>query len=209
MSISTVPSRRRRWPVELTVTLDACVRDGSADGMVSDLEHSSNKTQGRHHLQERVEKVATFGAKIGPGAKNGLAYQDWVSDVKKPQSGWTSSWCLSSSGQNHYSFGRDRRGVPPMGDWRRSQPAGLGAVAEAALLPPERPAGGWRHRNRACRSKHRQHQRCTSFEATSGLRCWLDPEQMGGVAVGPQLQAGLEVFYRVPLHLSCQRACNE
>ena len=40
-----------------------------------------------------------------------------------------------------HPWGRRRREIPPMGEWLRPQPAGPGAVAEAALLLYKRDAG--------------------------------------------------------------------
>ena len=74
------------------------------------------------------------------GTKNGPAYQDWVSDVKTATEQVDElmvhviEWI---DRQNTLEDVTDAE-FPPMGEWLGSQPAGLGVVAEAALLLHER-----------------------------------------------------------------------
>ena len=123
------------------------------------------------------------------GTKNGLAYQDWVSDVKTATEQVDElmvcviEWIDRQNTLEDVTVAEFHRWANGSGHNQLE----LGVVAEAALLLHER---SWRQRYRACRSKQRQPQKCTSLDTSSGPRRWLDLEQAGGVAVGTeQLQA--------------------
>ena len=85
ISLTTTLSWWRSRPVELRVSCDACVRDGSADRMG----RRDAQVRGGLHLREppatstfRALNWSTLKNVANFGTKNGPAYQDWVSDVK-------------------------------------------------------------------------------------------------------------------------------